>query len=919
MVLVDRRDECAVLDALLDAARAGRSGVLVLRGEPGVGKTALLEYAIESASGMGVIRAIGAESEMEFAFATLHQLCLPMLDRLERLPAPQREALAVTFGLHEGALPDRFFVGVAVLALLSEVTEGRPLLCVVDDAQWLDTASAHALAFVARRLLAESAVMLFASREPAEELDGLPELVVEGLGAPDARELLASVIPWPLDEQVREQIVAETRGNPLAVLELPRGVPPAQLAGGFGLAGALGLSDQLEESFLRRVQALPEETQWLLLVAAAEPVGDPVLLWRAAEQLGISRSAQEAAHDVGLVQLGMRFRHPLVRSAIYRAAAPEDRRRVHRVLADVTDPELDPDRRAWHRAYASAAPDEGVAAELERSADRARARGGIAAAAAFLERAAGLTPDEARRAQRALAAAEAKFQAGAPQPAAALIAAAEMGPLDEVARARVELLRAQIAYSQKRGSDAPPLLLRAAKRLQTLDPALSRATFREALNAATWADASAEGVGVLEVAQAVLAAPAAERPSPAGLLLDGAALQCTDGFAAGVPLLKRALSALRSGQISDDEQLEWSVLMYRTAVDLWDDESWFLMASRCVELARGRGALPMLHFALNARIVADAFMADLAGGLARLEELKTVCEVIGSELPPYSPLALAAWRGDEADVSEIIAATTAEALARGETLALSAAQWAAAVLYNGLTRYERALAAAERAVDYRHLGFSGWSLAELIEAAARRGRRDRAGSALEQLAATAHECGSDWVLGIEARSRALLSEGQAADELYRDAIQRLGRTRVRTELARSHLLYGEWLRRERRRVEAREQLRVAHDMLDAMGVEAFAARAERELLATGERVHKRRAETGEELTAQERHIARLARDGLSNSEIAARLFISARTVEHHLHNVFAKLQIGSHRAEAGAARRPAHDAHGLSGAWSANS
>jgi DNA-binding CsgD family transcriptional regulator len=602
----------------------------------------------------------------------------------------------------------------------------------------------------------------------------------------------------------------------------------------------------------------------------------------------------DPAEGVGLVaRLGTRFRHPLVRSAIYRAAAPEDRRRVHLVLAEMTDPELDPDRRAWHRAQGTSAPDEIVAAELEQSAGRAQARGGLAAAAAFLDRAVALTPDEARRAQRALAAAQAKFQAGAPDAALALLSAAEAGPLDDLGRARVELLRAQIVYSQKRGSDAPPLLLNAAKQLEPLDAKLARATYREALNAATWADSPDEGVGVVEVAQAVLAAPPPERPSPADLLLEGAALQCTEGFAAGVPMSKRALLALRRGEISDEEQLEWSVLLYRTAVDLWDDESWYVMASRCVALARTAGALPLLHFGLNARIVADAFMGELATGFSLMEELRTVCDVIGSELPPYAPLALAAWRGRETEVSELSEATTKEAQARGETLALSAAQWAAALLYNGLGRYEQALAAAGVAVDYQHLGFSGWSLAELIVAAVRAGKPELAADALEQLAARARDCGSDWALGIEARSRALLREGDAAEKLYLEAIERLSQTRVRAELARAHLLYGEWLRRERRRVEARSELRTAHEMLTAMGVEAFADRAEHELLATGEHVRKRNVESREELTPQEAQIGRLAGDGLSNPEIAARLFISPRTVEYHLHKMFNKLGIRS--------------------------
>jgi DNA-binding CsgD family transcriptional regulator len=715
------------------------------------------------------------------------------------------------------------------------------------------------------------------------------------LGNGDARALLGFAIPFVLDAQVRDRILAETRGNPLALLELPSGLTGTQLAGGFGLLHAQSLSGGIEESFARRFEMLDDDARLLLLLAAAEPVGDPQLLLRASERIGIATTAADDAEAQGLVAIGRRvkFRHPLVRSAIYRSATAEDRRAVHHALAEATDPNADPDRRAWHRAAAAERPDAQIALELERSAGRAQARAGLAAAAAFLDRAAALTPDPVRRPRRALAAAQAKFQAGAPEASLALLAVAEVGPLDELERAQAELVRAQIASSQKRGSDAPLLLIRAAKRLEPLDAALSRATYRDAFNAATWADSSDEGAGVLDVAKAVLATPSPERPRPADLLIEGAAMQCTKGFAAGVPQLKRALTSLRSGEISDEEQLEWSVLIYRTAVDLWDDESWYVMATRCVDLARGSGALPVLHFALNARVVADAFMGDLAGGLLRMGELKTVCEVIASELPPYSPMALAAWRGLEAEGSELITATTEQALTRGETLALSAADWAAAVLYNGLGRYEQALTAAGRAVDYQHLGFSGWSLAELIEAGARRGELERAADALEQLTARARDCGSDWALGIEARSRALLTEGEAADRLYREALDRLNRTRVRTEHARAHLLYGEWLRRERRRLEAREQLRTAYEMFTAMGVRAFAERAERELLATGERVRRRVVETRDELTAQEGQIARLARDGLSNPEIGARLFISPRTVEYHLHKIFAKLDISS--------------------------
>src|SRR5579864_4665476 len=428
-MLLDRLPERAALSGLLDAARAGRSGVLVMRGEPGVGKTALLEHAIESAAGLRVARVAGVESEMELAFAALQQLCAPMLDKLAGLPDPQRDALGVAFGLNTGAAPDRFLVGLAVLSLLSEVAQQQALLCVIDDAQWVDHASAQALAFVARRLLAEPVALVFATREPGEDYRGLPELLVGGLRDSDAQELLGSVIRGPLDERVRDRIVAETRGNPLALLELPRDVPGVP-----GVAGAPGLSGRIEESFRRRLEVLPAATRRLMLVAAAEPAGEPELVWRAAERLGIGIGAVAPAADAGLLTIGERvtFRHPLVRSAVYRAASPADRRAAHQALADATDPQDDPDRRAWHRAQATPGPDEEAASELEHSAGRAQARGGLAAAAAFLERAAALTLDPARQAERALAAAQATYQAGAFDAALGLLSTAEAGPLDEL-------------------------------------------------------------------------------------------------------------------------------------------------------------------------------------------------------------------------------------------------------------------------------------------------------------------------------------------------------------------------------------------------------------------------------------------------------------------------------------------------------
>jgi DNA-binding CsgD family transcriptional regulator len=897
LTLLDRRDECAMLDGLLDGARGGRSGVLVVRGEPGVGKTALFQYTIESASDLQVVRTAGVESEMELAFAALHQLCAPMLPRLDGLPGPQRAALAVTFGLSDGPSPDRFLVGLATLSLLSEAAEERPLVCVVDDAHWLDEASALALAFAARRLLAESVVMIFAAREPSEELRGLPELVVKGLPEGDARELLRSAIPGRLDERVREQIVAETRGNPLALLELTRGLSPAQLAGGFALPGAPSLEGWIEERFLQRLQGLPEDSQRLLLVAAADPTGDPALLWRAGARLGIGGAVLQPAAEAGLVEVGARvqFRHPLVRSAVYRAAAPEQRRDAHRALADATDPQLDPDRRAWHLAEATARPDEEVAAELERSAGRAQERGGLAAAAAFLARATVLTPEQSVRADRALAAAQTKLQAGAVDDVPNLLAAAEAGPLSELQKARVDLVRAEMMFVAGRRSDAVPLLLSAAKRLEPVAPRLARATYLDASTAATYAGRlAAPGGSLPDVARAASAAPP-DTPTASDLFLEGLAANFGKGYAAGVPILRRVLTAF-GGAPPADQVLRGSPLAYNVSVHVWDDADLDAVSDRWARLCREVGALADLPVALTARAIVLLLAGDLAGAASLIEEAQVAREATGLEYGRhYAVVALSALRGDEAEALALIDASTREASLRGEGSRWSTAAWASAVLNNGLGRYERALAAAQRATEIHwELIYSNyWSLAELIEAAVRTGMSETATGAQRRLTEIARATRTDWALGIEARSRALLSDGEVAENLYRDAIERLRRTRARVDLARAHLLYGEWLRRERRRVDARDQLRVAEEMLTAMGVQAFAQRAERELLATGEHVRKRVVEWREDLTAQEAQIARLARDGVSNAEIGARLFISRRTVEYHLSKVFTKLGIGS--------------------------
>ena len=891
--LKGRRSEGGALDRLIGAVRAGESRALVVRGEPGVGKTALLEHMVEQASGCLVARTAGVQSEMELAYAAVHQLLAPMLDRLERLPAPQRDALRTAFGVARGSTPDRFLVGLAVLSLLSDAAEEQPVICVVDDEQWLDRASAQVLGFVARRLEAESVGVVFAARGLSDEVAGLPELVVEGLPEGDARALLDSVLTAPLDARVRDQIVSETRGNPLALLELARGVAPAELAGGFALPGAVPLSRSIEESFRRRLEALPPESRRLVLLAAADPVGEPLLVWRAAGRLGIGPAAAAAAAEAGLLELAasVRFRHPLVRSAAYRSASLQERQAVHGALAEVTDPELDPDRHAWHRAQAAPGPDEEVAAELERSADRAQRRGGLAAAAAFLERAAVLTPEPARRAQRLLAAARVKRDAGALDPALGLLVAVEAGPPDALRTAEVEHLRGQIAFDQQRVGDAARLLLGAARRLEPIDADSARETHLEALVAAMWADDLDSPGGLPEAAKAASAAPPGPDP-PRGvdLLLDAFALRLTEGYSAAAPTLTRALEPFLALNVANEDvgRWRWSATI---ALELWDFESWHALAARQAQFARDTGALVQLQFALNLLAWTHHVAGDSTAAAQLIEEERLIAEATGNPPLAYTEMMLAAWRGREAQASEPIEATLGEATAGG--LGVNLATYASSVLDNGLGRHDAARDAAWRLFERDPVAYGPFVVPELAEAASRTGDVASVRAALEWLSERTRVTPTEWALGIQARVRALLSEGEVADSHYRESIERLGRTRVRRELARGHLLYGEWLRRERRRADARAQLRSAHEMLARMGIEAFAERARRELSATGETTRKRTLETRDELTAQERQIARLARDGLSNPEIGARLFISPRTVQYHLGKVFAKLEISS--------------------------
>jgi DNA-binding CsgD family transcriptional regulator len=707
------------------------------------------------------------------------------------------------------------------------------------------------------------------------------------------------VTPGRLDERVRDRIVAETRGNPLALLELPRGLSAAELAGGFGVPETPTLATRIERSFLRQLQSLPVKTQRLLLAAAAEPIGDVTLLWRAAKWLGVGADAAAPAEAAGLIELGarVRFRHPLLRAAVHRAAALPDRWEVHRALAEATDPGADPDRRAWHRALAATGPDEAVAGELERSAARAQGRGGVAAAAAFLQRSAELTPHPAQRGARALAAARAKFAAAAPDAAYELLAMAELGRLGELQRAELARLRAQMAFAERRGSDAPQLLLDAAKKLGPLDSGLARETYLEALGAAISAGRLGRGLTVRQAAEAArTAAPSAPQPPrPLDLLLDGAATRLTEGYVAGVPPLRRALDALgRHGGRREAVIMGWLPLA-AIAPELWDDATWHELTARAVGLAREAGALAVLPVALTYRAAVDVHAGEFGAAAGLIEEANAITAATGGASLGYISMILAAWRGGETRALELIKVLVRDATARGGGRVLGLAWYATAVLHNGLGGYEAALVGARRACEYEDLGFFGWSLAELVEAGAGAAPATRlprpCGSSVSGHAPPGRSghsasrpgharCLATARLPTPCTGRRLTASGAAASP----SISPAPTWCTANGCAASS---GEW--------KHARPLRAAHDMFGRFGAEAFAERACWELQATGETVRKRTVDTREALTVQEAQVARLAAEGHTNPEIGAQLFISPRTAEYHLRKVFSKLGISSRR------------------------
>ncbi len=904
--LIGRDAETRALAEFVDDVGSGRSRVLVVRGECGLGKTALLNWVVEHAGDCQVLRAGGVEAEMELAFAGLHQLLAPILSRLDNLPSPQRDALQMAFGFRVGAVPDRLFIALAVLSLLADTAKQQPLICLIDDEQWLDRASAQALTFVARRLGDESVGLIFATQVATAELSGLPELHLDGLSNADAHALLDRALTAPLDPAMRERFVNETRGNPLALSELPRSVTPAELAGGFAAPAVMPMSDRLEDSFRRRLDALPSATRRLVLLAAADPVGEPSLLWNAGARLGIDARAAAPAMEAGLIHFGTRvqFFHPLVRSAAYRSALVADKQDAHRALAEATDPRLDPDRRAWHRAQAAAGPDETVAAELEGSADRALARGGVAAAAAFLELAAMLTPAPDRRAARMLAAAKAKRDAGALDAALGLLVAVETGPLDALQTAQVEYLRGEIAFDQWHVREAAQLLRSAAGRFESLCAESSREVRLRALDAAMWL-AGPDGPdksSILETAAAARAGPPSPQPPRAvDVLLDAFVALFTDGYAAAAPLLNRAIEMLLAADVEAGRLDSWlpitrSKIRAALAAEVWDAESWYALALRETQFARTTGAPIQLQLALHYLAWTLLLRGEFGKAASVIDEDFAAAAAPGNPPLRFGTLLLAAWRGEREKARELIEETTASAEAEGNCRAADLAAYARSVLDNGLGRHADALAAVKPVFDHDHAGLGALVVPELVEAASRTDNVELLAAARDWMAVRAKATPTPWALGIDSRIRALSSDGAVAESLYRESLEYLGRTPIVVERARGHLIYGEWLRRQNRRVDARAQLRVAEEMFSAMGADGFADRARRELLATGESARKRSAKTGDtgvDLTPQELQVARLAREGLSNNEIGVQLFISPRTVQYHLRKVFAKLGIRS--------------------------
>ncbi|SER26648.1 regulatory protein, luxR family [Lentzea albida] len=863
VAMIGRAGETRRVGELVGHARQSRGGALVLTGEAGIGKSALLEHAVGAASGFEVLRATGSEFEQELPYSALHQLCVPVLGHLDALPAPRREALRIAFGL-AGGTPRPFQVGLAVLDLLTSVR--RPVLCVVDDAQWLDAASSQAMAFLARRAGADAVAVLLAVRTPStvDALSSLPRLHVGGLGDRDAKALLAARHPFPLDDRVRDRLVAEANGNPLALLELP-------LAGGFAVPDSV--PSRVEEGFRARLAGLPDDARLLLTIASADPTGDPGLLWPAAEALGVGGAVDDAA---GLAEFGARIRfcHPLARSAVYRAASGGERRAVHAALADATDALTAPDRRAWHRAQACAGPDDTVAADLEQCAARARSRGGVAAAAAFLDRAVALTLDGRRRAERALAAAEACVEAGAVDRAADLLATVETALLDGPRHARADLLRARIAFSRPGDDSGPVWTVRAARRLVVTAPGQARECFLDAIET-SFVVGRAGGVVEEVLASARALAPEPGTPD----LLSALITWASDGYRAAVPVLRAVLHS--------DSGALWSrrpALASMIGTELWDLDTQFAIAEWLLKAGRESGSPLLLRLAFAQKATGAVLCGDMAEALAATAEEEAVADAVGEPPLRHHRLLLAAMSGRREETAELLRGF-------GGTGHVASLHWNAALLHNGVGDHEAALTAARAATGHGDLFLTGVALPELVEAAVRCDRPGEAAQALEALTERTQATGTALGRGVTAYSRGLVT---GAEDDYREAVESLADSPLRPYRGRAHLLYGSWLRREGREECVRE-LRTAHDLLSTSGADAFAARAAAELRLAGHGVAHRPVQAHDTLTRQQVAVALLVASGATSNEVASQLFVSKRTVDAHLRAIFAKLGVTSRR------------------------
>jgi DNA-binding CsgD family transcriptional regulator len=907
--LVGRPVERERLVSLLGYAAQGLSAVLVVEGEAGVGKTVLLDDLVATAASRGVstFRLVGLEPETPLGYAALHRLLQPFRSDIERLPEPQRDALRSALGLIGSSPPDRFLVGLGVLTLLADAASAAPLLVVIDDANWLDQESLVVLGFAARRLHAEGVVMVFAVRAPSglpAELFGLPEMVVGGLAEDASLALLAALTEAGVARHVGARLAVELRGNPLALVEVVRELSPGQMAGGESLPDPLPVGAALQGVFDRRVARLAPSSRVLLALAAAEPTAPPSQLWRASARLGIDPDA--AAFDVGDVLEvtgdAIVFRHPLARAAAYRATPAGLRRQVHQTWAAVADEGTGRDRVAWHLANAAASPDDGVAARLEEAAEQVRARGGYAATATFLSRAADLSVDPVLKARRYVAAASAELTAGAPQRAAALLDQAERGALAEADRLRAERLQADLAYAM--GGTPTDQFLAAGRSSMPIDPAFGRETVLRALEFAIYAGRNVFAPAASTARQILAGAPIATPPltSVDGLLYG---LLERDRSSEAAPLFRGALDALRERSLADESRLPWMPLGTMAAVDLLDLDAKADLVTEYARIARERGALATLPVALINVADACVYQGRYAVAEAALAESRSVSVALGSQhqdadRPGLADVSVLASRGHHDEAWALGRAVAAALSSVGAAGGVSHVRLWLAVLEIAFGNYGEALDLATYVFEEDLLAWGTPVLPNLVEAAVRSDKADMAERALARLEERVEASGALWGLGLLARSRALVSAADWAEQHYRDAIDLLERTTAAPDLARAHLLYGEWLRRERRRREARHHLRRAYDMFGGMGAEAFARRARIELNATGERARQRQAGTETALTPQEAQIAGLVTEGLTNRDIAARLFVSPATVEYHLRKMFRKLGVSSRTQLAGA-------------------